>query len=425
ALLSVRDSLTISWVGKNIADGSEREPSTLVSQLRDHIDACWQTDSAESASRALTREWPLAPFSRAYFEQAGHAGEPEPPRTHALEWRAMHAARPQHKDVAEPLPLPADLESVGIDQLVQLIKTPARVFFRDSLNVYLPRVEDEDADEEAFEVSNLDLWSVRNTLLKSHEDNLPVQPRASIRAGALPAGHFGEQALLKTAGEAARIHERTELVRAGAKPLAPQTVEVEIRAGDIRSRLQGNLVHLMEKPDGGIVQILTTASNIGSAPNFRPDQLAESWVSHLAACASNRPLATTLTGLSGSVHFEAVDPVTAAESLNRLFEAYLAARQSPLPLTAKTGGAYMKKLNQWKKSKDGRPADADFQERKAVYKVFVSNYQDGEDKRPEIAAAFTGFDDFWGRDGGLFRHWANRLYAPMLDAALAGDRGNK
>src|SRR5690625_7179528 len=46
ALLSVRDSLTISWVGKNIADGSEREPSTLVSQLRDQSDPCWQTDRA-------------------------------------------------------------------------------------------------------------------------------------------------------------------------------------------------------------------------------------------------------------------------------------------------------------------------------------------------------------------------------------------
>src|SRR5690625_1846505 len=111
----------------------------------------------------------------------------------------MHAARQKHKDVAEPLPLPADLESVGIDQLVQLIKTPARVFFRDSLNVYLPRVADEDADEEAFEVSKLDLWSVRNTLLKSLEDNRPIQRRATIRAGTLPAGYFGEKALVRLA----------------------------------------------------------------------------------------------------------------------------------------------------------------------------------------------------------------------------------
>lgn len=427
ALLSVRDSLTISWVGKSIADGSEREPSTLVSQLRDYIDACWQTDSAESASRALTREWPLAPFSRAYFEQAGHAGEPEPPRTHALEWRAMHAKRPQHRDVAEPLPLPVDLESVAIDQLIELIKTPARVFFRDSLNVYLPRVEDEDDDEEAFEASNLDLWSVRNTLLKSLEDNLPIQQWATIRSGTLPAGYFGEKALLQTADEAAQIHEQTELMRAGATPLAPQTVEVEIRAGGIHSQLRGHLSNLWEKPGGENIQVMTTASGIWKG-NYRPDQLAETWISHLAACAMGIPVTSFLVGKDKSISFEALDPDAAVTELNSIFAVYIEARQSPLPLAPKAGAAFIKIKNNSGGNASNLPNDALAKAKNSARKGFKSkkeHNQFGDDQKPETIRAFKDFDELWGDDGAAFRHWANKLYAPMLDAALAGDRGNK
>jgi exodeoxyribonuclease V gamma subunit len=42
ALLSARESLHISWVGRSINDNSERPPSVLVGQLRDHLAAGWR-----------------------------------------------------------------------------------------------------------------------------------------------------------------------------------------------------------------------------------------------------------------------------------------------------------------------------------------------------------------------------------------------
>ncbi|HBY48263.1 MAG TPA: hypothetical protein DEH09_02885, partial [Alcanivorax sp.] len=47
ALLSARDSLYISWTGRNVRDNSERPPSVLVAQLRDHINQRWRTDQGE------------------------------------------------------------------------------------------------------------------------------------------------------------------------------------------------------------------------------------------------------------------------------------------------------------------------------------------------------------------------------------------
>src|SRR5699024_5646225 len=66
ALLSARDSLYISWPGRGVRDNSERPPSVLVAQLRDHLDQCWRVEGTEvegvengSLSEQLTTEHPL------------------------------------------------------------------------------------------------------------------------------------------------------------------------------------------------------------------------------------------------------------------------------------------------------------------------------------------------------------------------------
>src|SRR3546814_1909610 len=43
ALLSAREQLYVSWVGRNIRDNSERVPSVLIGQLRDHLASGWRS----------------------------------------------------------------------------------------------------------------------------------------------------------------------------------------------------------------------------------------------------------------------------------------------------------------------------------------------------------------------------------------------
>lgn len=44
ALLSAREQLYVSWVGRSIRDNGERPPSVLIGQLRDHLAAGWRLD---------------------------------------------------------------------------------------------------------------------------------------------------------------------------------------------------------------------------------------------------------------------------------------------------------------------------------------------------------------------------------------------
>ena len=90
ALLSAREHLAISWVGRSIRDDSPRPPSVLVGQLRDHLAAGWRlatvsgSDSGEHLLAALTTEHPLQPFSVRYFQP----DRPQQLFTYASEWRA-------------------------------------------------------------------------------------------------------------------------------------------------------------------------------------------------------------------------------------------------------------------------------------------------------------------------------------------------
>src|SRR5699024_1392262 len=68
AVLSARDKLYISWVGRSVRDNTERPPSVLIAQLRDHISSGWcLSDPEQSLLDALTTVHPLQPFSQHYF----------------------------------------------------------------------------------------------------------------------------------------------------------------------------------------------------------------------------------------------------------------------------------------------------------------------------------------------------------------------
>jgi len=79
ALLSARERLHISWVGRSIRDNTPRPPSVLVGQLRDHLAAGWrlagyqgpEAQARDALLAALTQEHALQPFSPRYFPAVG------------------------------------------------------------------------------------------------------------------------------------------------------------------------------------------------------------------------------------------------------------------------------------------------------------------------------------------------------------------
>src|SRR5690606_14685264 len=153
ALLSARERFYVSWVGRSIVDNTERPPSVLVAQLRDHLAAGWQPDSGcDDLLAQITTVHPLQAFSSAYFSDA----TPDATLfTYAREWRAADGVVATQQ--ADPFAVLGELvrdEPLSFNDLEAFLKHPVREFFRQRLEV---SVEDSEApsDEELFVADSL------------------------------------------------------------------------------------------------------------------------------------------------------------------------------------------------------------------------------------------------------------------------------
>ncbi|OWT74566.1 MULTISPECIES: exodeoxyribonuclease V subunit gamma [unclassified Achromobacter] len=257
ALLSARDRLYVSWIGRSVRDNTPRPPSVLVGQLRDHLDAGWELDcvngdeddgaSADHAggvAAALTVEHRLQPFSPDYF--------PADPRrstlfTYAREWGqdAVAGARdcrgdgsrdddrgragafdaePEAKFAAgslarlDPLPPLVREEPLSLRELAAFLKAPVEAFFRQRLQVSFNAEDVVAEDIEPFAPDALETWQLQDRLIKAQARALeagagsaPARDdvlAACMRAGELPAGAFGELAAADLAAPLDEMMER-------------------------------------------------------------------------------------------------------------------------------------------------------------------------------------------------------------------------
>ena len=159
ALLSARRQLYVSWVGRSIRDNSERPPSVLIGQLRDHLAAGWRSADGGDLLHGLTLEHPLQPFSRAYFDAPSVQGI-DGLYTYAREWRDVH--REYGGETTEaPLSPPVLDAPIGLRVLSDFLANPVGAFFLQRLKVRFGEEQLTGQDEEPFELNGLDVWQLQ------------------------------------------------------------------------------------------------------------------------------------------------------------------------------------------------------------------------------------------------------------------------
>jgi exodeoxyribonuclease V gamma subunit len=185
ALLSARAALYISWVGRSVRDNSERPPSVLVNQLRDHLVAGWRLagGGGEDLLRALTVAHPLQPFSRANFPADGLG----PLFTYAREWAGFHRT-PAREAVSGPLPDRDPDGPLRPEDLGAFLGNPVQAFFNRRLGVYFDEENAAPEDQEPFGLDSLAQWQVRERLVGAAleapaDDGRLVEPRGRSAGG--------------------------------------------------------------------------------------------------------------------------------------------------------------------------------------------------------------------------------------------------
>lgn len=403
ALLSARNQLYISWVGRSIRDNSERPASVLIGQLRDHLASGWRLNEEHNPLlEAMTQEHPLQPFSARYF----HEGDAL--FSYASEWQVLHQANERATDVEVLEPFVQE-EPLSLGQLQDFLRNPVRHFFSQRLKVFFEAAEVPLADEEPFVLDALQRYSLSDSLLEAalsqldHADEaLEAQAMRLQNSGLLPMAGFGEclqRELIEPLPDLLQRYQ--QLLTLWPTPLTSALpVSLELHG----LRLEGWLSGLHQRADEGLLSVTTIPNSIGSLKTRKWHRLTRPWVNHLVACASGLSMTTALVASDDSLLLEPLDKAAALQTLGNLLLAWQTGMRQPLPIAVKTAFA-------WLGQTDPVKAEA------AARKAYEGDGQttDGERREsPALARQFADYDSL--TDDETFTGWCDALYRPLLEA---------
>ncbi len=420
ALLSAREHLHVSWVGRSIRDNEPRPPSVLVSQLRDHIHHGWTLDEAlkneekpKTVVESLTVDHPLQGFSPRY-------GDDEALFTYSREWAYSESLPAEADD--QPLSLP-DLEQpvvLRVSDLMRFLKDAPAHFFRERLKLRFDD-ESETLDEhEPFTVAGLDQYTLANQLLEPVRQTAGGDTGALIeatghrllRSGQLPVGSFGELNLEQQSRQAMAAAERWQ-DHTTRWPQAASALEIqlEFKIGDQSLRLEDWISDLRcADKTSHLARLTLKGGPISKDGTPRYNRLLEDWVIHLAVSAQGQALETWAIASDTEYQFKPVSAEQASAWLETMMAGWLEGLCQPLPLPVRTTFHWL----------DNHPDDEPSAEKLASQ--YESDFNTGEVDYGGNAALKRAFPDAASLllpmkdEQTAFAWWSQALYQPLIEA---------
>ncbi len=427
AVLSARDHLHVSWVGRSINDNSERPPSVLIGQLRDHLAQGWELEqqregTARTLLDAITVEHRLQPFNAEYFR----AGDTQSPLfTYAAEWRT---ASDDERFAAHDAPLAtlAREEPLSLRELADFLKNPVKAFFRQRLRVALDDEQSASIDEEPFELDPLVQWSLQDELIRAQAagpltDDALAEARETCmaairRRGDLVTGGFGDHMSDMLLEPMDRIFKewRAQLER------WPVTIE---RDREIRFEAEGEveggggsgsaalvladwLGHWRADHDGNEVRLLLSTSALVDGSQYRYAKLVGPWVEHLAANLAGS-VTTVVVSKKGTVEIAPLEAGVAQAQMSALTHLWAHGMTRPLPFALETA-------LKWFFDSQSGPESADA---KARVKFEGDSFNLGEvQQSTSLQRAYPTFAALTAT--GEFADLAKRVLEPLVAAVV-------
>ena len=348
ALLSSRQQLYISWVGRNIRDNSDRPPSVLISQLRDTLALGWQlADNRLPLLKALTVDHPLQPFSTQYVIKNRDARL----FTYAREWfepPALLGLPGSTTATAYEKAFALSLEALG-----RFLKAPVKTFCNNTLKFGFDQETVTSEDNEPFGFNRLESYVLGKSLLDALQSETPdntvvflEQQRTTMaRQGKLPLGGFAHAAYADIADPVSQVWQRYQSLLV----LWPTEIEARVidlsfaLADNMTVQLTGELINLRQSSDGlstGLIHI-TAQTLLTKTGKIKYHNLLLYWVQHLAGCASGINVQTVVMGSDSVIEIAPQTQAEAFEQLKTVTQAWLVGMQAPLPLACKTAFAWL------------------------------------------------------------------------------------
>ncbi len=390
-LLSARQGLYLSYVGRDPRSNAVLPPSVLISELLDVVDLTGVAANG-SASAQITHQHPLQPFAPGNFASAAHAGFAAP-------W--FRAAQRLSEPVvpapafASRLAAPdADWLTIEPSQLLHCFKHPARYLLEQRLGLHLAQGTEVLAGDEPFSVEWTSQHGLRQLALQAIEQSWtePQERAVAAASGWLPVGELGQAYWGQIRGPI-RAFAPTLFDERPAEAAQPLLVDITLAGVRIHGWLEG-------VTDEGLFDY--RLRDLGAW------ELAPFWLRHLLLnCAATPGIRRDSRLLSPKSEWRLGPLANPLELLQPWLEAYQSALCEPLPLLAKCSVGFAKK---WRNPGRKEPIDAARSEAALMWQG--NEHMSGEGDDPWNALAFRDREVLDER----FEALAEQLYGPALDA---------
>ncbi|WP_037442979.1 exodeoxyribonuclease V subunit gamma [Shewanella mangrovi] len=399
ALLSARQQLYISYVGRSQRDNSPRNPSMLVAELLEYcqltcipetLAAQFKQDllSAEQLAMLedtlvsrLIKQQPLQPFDPALYKTRLLASDAVQPLTPSFsaQWCPTQIEPPAPFTQGTPLvaeqdtatDMVANLQLVELQALIRFYRNPAQYFFNRSLKLDLGLALNADDNDEPFKPNALQRYQLQALMLDDALEQDGVQQSQLSQklkaSGRLPNAPFDELTLRQYRRDIAPLVERSQFLR--GEKLTKLAIDLPFPA--LTLRLQGHLDNLGGK---GLV-------------DFRPGtakgrDIIRLFLRHLAMNGMGVQRHSYLLDIGHFHAFAPLDATQAQEQLSVWLQHFLHGQSQPLMLFPNTSLAYAM-------------SDGEHDERlQNARKVWEDGMYPGEGSEPHFQRSFCYPDDF-------------------------------
>ncbi len=379
ALLSARQKLSISYLGRNVRDDKELAPSVLVSEVVDYLkqacvpagmEAATVDDGDRALETQLTTAHPLQPYNARYFD-----GSDPGLFTYSRVWEQVHAPANIGPFINQPLAdyFAADHppHTVNIGQLAGFLVNPCKQFMQRRLGVYLHEQETLCEDRENFALDALSAWKLKDDYIglqaqraatgldPSAENDLfagdqsPQATAAQATVIQATAAQADEQWARHLAAEGhLPVLHHGRLVLTGlqqscrpminalgvwlSRPTQKLPVEVDLDDWRLGGEIDG-MIRLEDSAEGP-----DWVRRVIKAGSTKPKDLLRAWVAHLALHSQGLSVRTLLFS-EKEVHQLPPLPVEQAQAyLLALLALYRRGLCEPLPFFPETSSALIK-----------------------------------------------------------------------------------
>ena len=295
-ILSAREYIYFSYIGKSVKDNSLIPPSIILDELMDYLENVAQ--SPEKVRSELLTEHPLHGFSGKYQQQYSRL------------FSYLYSG--DQSDSDEKILLKDEAENgnqaliteIKLADLISFYKSPIKWFYQKSIGLIFEENDSLLKEKELFELNNLEAWALKNELLEIdiHDESLLEKVRDKyVKSGELPLKTFSIIEINKLIEDVKKVKETKDKLITGKSIISI-----------------GNILNISDNLmlTGSVSEVY--GENL-IAHSFSKNPLKykiEAWIKYLFLRASGNLIETVFISSGGSS--EAFNQITELEAINHL-----------------------------------------------------------------------------------------------------------